>query len=106
MSKFTIKKKLDLDQYGKGSYIVFKLLTFKEIRGLAGLNISAETTDPNEVGKALDKVTSILQSNFIEGKLPDDKGELVEVKKEDLGDLPVELIGDAMGFLSGGQTKA
>ena len=106
MSKFAIKKKLELEQYGKGSYLVFSLLTFKEIKELAGLNISADTTDPDEIGKALDKVTNVLQSKFIEGKLPDIKGELIEVKKEDLGDLPIEILGDAMGFLSGGQTKA
>lgn len=105
MGKFLIIKKLDLEQYGKGAYLTFGLLTFKEIRSLAGLNITPETNNPEEIEKALDKVTEVLQSKFIEGKLPNSTGELIEVAKEDLGELPIEILGDAMGFLSGGQTR-
>ena len=99
MSKFTLSKRLDLARFKEGAYLDFGLLSFGEIERLSDLNISSETTDQKEIKKAMEVAISLLEEKFISGKLPLGE-ELVDVTKEDLKDLPIEILTEAMSFLS------
>ena len=101
MSKFKITKKLNLDRFGKGSYLSFSLVTYKESEKIAALDIK-EDDNPKEVSKSAKIGLDLLKSKFVEGKLPNLKDELVEVLSEDFDDLPIEIISDAIGFLGRG----
>jgi len=100
MGKFNLAKKLDLAKFGEGAYLEFNLLTFAEIKTLSQLNIKPDTTDIGEISKAMEEAVKVLSDKFISGKLPGEGNNLVDVAKEDLADLPVEILTEAMSFLS------
>lgn len=97
MSKFKITKKLDLDRFGKGSYLSFSLVTYKESEEISEIDIKLD--DPKEAKKSAKIGLDLLKSKFIEGKLPDINDKLVEVLSEDFADLPIEIISEAISFL-------
>ena len=105
MTKFNFAKKLELNEYGQGAYLEFNLLTFREIEKLSKISIDTESTDPKKLSDAITLSIGVLTDQFISGKLPNGKDELAPVAKEDMADLPVEILTKAMNFLSGAQTQ-
>lgn len=103
MSKFSFTKKLELNSYKEGAYLEFQLLTFKDVKKISGLQITQDEKDPKKIEEAGNTAIDILKSQFVSGKLPSNNG-LDSVTKEDLGDLPIPILTEAMNFLS--QTPA
>lgn len=106
MSKFKVVKRLSLDFLGEGwkdAYINFQVLTIADIKdkfpSLAKLNAD----DPKAVIESMGMILEIIEDKFVDGKGLAD-GKLVEFKKEDLKELPNELMVKSLNFLSQGVT--
>lgn len=98
MTKFKIIKKIDLSFLGEGwkdCYLEFSAITFGEARRYVNFNFKGNTN------KALDEVLILLEGNFIGGKAVDETGKVVEVKKEELKNFPVEIIVKVVNVLIG-----
>ena|ERR1700756_2109968 len=98
---FPVQKRIDLSFLGaewSGAELVFRALTFKETRDLAGLNFDEE--DPTAQEKSVEFVTKFLGDHFISGKAFNGDG-LVPVTKDDLDELPVDVVNKAVEVLSG-----
>lgn len=96
MSNFPIARKLDLSDIGddwKGSYVVLGEPTVKTIKTIAKL--SGDTDD------MLSELEKLLQDSFVSGKAWNGK-ELVELKKEDLENMPMSVYERLIDFLSKG----
>lgn len=101
---FLVKKKFDLAFLGdgwSGAYIIFSALTFKESRGFANQQFDEENPQ-NEAN--LNFVIELLQAHFIEGKAYNGN-DLVDLSKDDLEELPVDVITQAVELLVGGPSS-
>jgi hypothetical protein len=106
MSKFQVKKKLELNFLGEGweeAYISFNAPSYGEIKEFSkktkvdeGENKEEKTVD-NE--KAVDEGMKLLELLFIEGKAFDGKA-LVDITKEDIKDLPIGVINKTFNMLT------
>lgn len=106
MAKFYLTKKLNLDFLGglwkeKGAYLEFHAFTIRDLKDkLPNLAQKVDPNDASSVSDSLGETLTLLEDKFVAGKAIDEKGELVDVSKEDLGDLPAEAIKRLIGFLS------
>lgn len=101
--KFDIKLKLDLDFLGDGwkdCYLSFSPITVRDAKELRNLNID-DTAN-------IEKGIQLVKEKFIEGKALA-KGELIDVKAEDLDDFPITIITKIIelmvGSMSGNEKK-
>lgn len=98
---FTVVKKLDLSFLGEGwtqgTYLKFSAMTFSETREFAKLN---PNTDNPADDKNLEIVLQLLQRHLIEGRGWDGQN-IVEIKSEDLTELPPEVVTKAIELLAG-----
>lgn len=107
MSKFVVKKRISLDFLGEGwseAYITFSPFSFNDNLELLKfrkevIKVNAESED-KDIKALSDKMIKLLQDKFIEGRGFDGK-ELVDIKKEDFGDLPQEVFEKVVGQLQG-----
>jgi hypothetical protein len=100
--KFKIVKHFSLAYLGtdwKDCYLDLKPLSISDVKGKLP-EISKLQAKDADVGKGVDLLLELLSDKFIGGKVVDDTGKIVELPKEALGDLPVEVIGRAFSFLS------
>lgn len=98
--KFDFNKKLDLEYLGsdwKGCYLSFSPLSVREAKSLLGLK-------DGDVASIVEKSVELLKEKFIEGKLLSG-GVIVDVTKDDLEDLPVEIVKDSISLLSSDEKK-
>ena len=101
--KFQVVKRLKLDFLGEGwekAYIDFNALTIRETQEyaeFAGLSVKSSA---KEQLKATDKMLELLDSKFIKGKAFDGKT-LVDIKKEDLLELPTSVVSKAVTTMTG-----
>lgn len=98
---FDIFRTLDLGFLGKeweGCYLKFSYLTANEAKDFSGLKIDKENPDPENVNALVDKALSVLESKFIEGKAVKG-GKISDVTKEDIKELPVELLNKCVEVL-------
>ena len=106
MSKFKLEKTFKLDFLGKGwekSYIKFKALTVKDFKKvLDSIPLNIQELKQDEVLGAVDDAIKLLRDNFVEGKGLGADGKQVSISKDDLEDLPPDVITKALGFLSAG----
>jgi len=106
MSKFKLEKTFKLDFLGdgwKGSYIKFKALTVKDFKKvLDSVPLDIEELEQDEVLGAVDNAIKLLKDNFIEGKGLGADGKKIDISKNDLEDLPPDVITKALSFLSAG----
>lgn len=107
MSKFLLKKRFDLGFLGeeykeKDTYLEFNAFTIKDIREQLPSLTRMDETNPEEVEEGMGTMLKILKSKYIGGKAIGNDGKLVTVKKEDLDELPVEVVVKAVTFLSQG----
>lgn len=99
MSKYVVERQFSLDFLGKGwekAHIVFKALTVKEMREVVSKKLTSK--EPAEI---LDTTTKMVQDSFIRGMAPGEKGELQKLTKEDIEELPSQVIEKAIVFLVG-----
>lgn len=88
MGKFKLIKKVDLSSFGddwKECVLSFTAPTFKDIKKISGLDVEKDS------GEATEKAFDILKELFIEGTAFDGK-EKVSVTKDDIDELPIEIL--------------
>lgn len=103
--KFKIVKHFPLDFLGedwKECFIDLKPLTIADVKGKLPTIAKLQEKD-SDVGAGVDLLLELLDDKFISGKVINEEGNLVDLPKEALGDLPVEVIGRAFSFLSSGE---
>ncbi len=105
MAKFHLTKTLSLDFLGgawkeKGAYLEFNSFTIRDLKESFPGIADVDSKDPKSVSNSLGETIKMLEQKFVSGKGIDADGNLVEVNKEDLSDLPAEVIGKLVGFLS------
>ena len=103
--KFDIKKKIDLSYLGDDwtdCWLEFRLITFGEIKELMGKRITADEIEnnPQKNIEATNQTLKILEDNFING-FAISNGKRTEVKKEDIKDLPIEVLVSCFKLISG-----
>lgn len=105
MSKFVVKKRFQLDflnEDWKEAYIEFSAFTVKDIKERLSKLAQLDQKDTNEIAGGLDQMIELLKEKFVSGKGVDITGKLIDLEKEDIGELPVEAISKAVSFLSQG----
>ena len=93
--RFDITKKVDLAYLGdewKECYLEFNSPSYGDLRGL----IDEGKTDAEKVESGLETITGLFRSGFAVSD-----GKKVEVKKEDLKDIPVEILTKCSEAISG-----
>lgn len=102
----TINKRVSLEFLGeeyKESYLVFNAVKMKDLDTIQEKAIAAqEHQDPKE---NLEFFQSVIDPRFVEGKISQD-GKLVDVTKEDLQDLPLDVYVTIFQELMGNLPKA
>jgi hypothetical protein len=101
MSKFPIEKRLDLGFLGQGwqgAELVLSGLTFAETKEIANVGVDPDAPDANEKSTAF--VSDFLGKHFLRGKAFNGTN-LVDLTKEDLEELPIEVVNKAVELLSG-----
>jgi hypothetical protein len=101
--KLKITKVYSLASFGeewKDCYLKFNTLTVRDITGEFSTLKDIDIKNPDQVGEGMEKVMKLLKSHYIEGKVIEESGKLVELGKDDLIDLPLEIITGVLGFLS------
>lgn len=102
----TVVKNFSLDFLGedwKDAHINFQAVTIGDIKNKFPEIAQVDTNNPESVADSLDKILTLLEERFIDGSAPGEK-EMVSLSKEDIKDLPGEVIGRALTFLSQGAT--
>jgi hypothetical protein len=102
MAKFKIVRKYDLSWIGedwKECYLEFNALSYEELFSLVGTVVDA--SDPEAVKIGVEKTTKLLKTKFISGKGIGESGEKVDIAKDDLTDLPPDVINRVVTWLLG-----
>lgn len=103
MSKFKVIKRLSLAFLGedwKDCYISYNAITVSDVKNKFPKLASIDPDDVKAVNAGIDNMLDILKEKFIEGKSPE--GDLT---KEDLDEMPVEIIRESLSFLSAAKTN-
>ena len=98
---FVVKKRFSLDFLGedwKDAYIDFNLPSLKES---LDQNLPSEDQIKEDPKKYTLQMVDFLEQHFVDGQGWDDSGKLVQLKKEDISELPQSVFGKAFIFLSG-----
>lgn len=111
MSTFVVKKKIELAFLGEGweeAFVTFSPFTFADNESLLKLRSQVnvenpEATPQDGAEKASKDMITLLQDKFVEGKGYDGEG-LVAITKDNLADLPMEIINKALDVLQGKKT--
>jgi hypothetical protein len=99
MSRIVIKKKISLDFIGKDyadCYLEFKTIAMKDYEKYVGL-----ATQNKDESKAVGFIVETLASLFVSGKFIDDKDELFDVNKDELGDFDMQVMITVFKALTG-----
>ena len=84
-------KKIDLNKHWEDAYIEINAPTYKDLKDMTEVDVEK----PEE---SVTKGISVLENLFVSGKLG---SPLVDVKKEDLIDLPIEVLTEVFQLASG-----
>lgn len=89
--KIVIRKRVDLEflgkEYEKG-YLIFNSISIDKYQKLSGQLKDLE----DKPGEAASFLLDTLKDQYLEGKFPNDKGELEDVQPEDLKDFDLETV--------------
>lgn len=100
MAKLVIKKRVSLDFLGeeyKEAYLVFQAVPIVEYE-----KIQSDIADVREDGiKSSMKVLETVKDKFVEGKFPNDKGDLEDVAKDDLDGLDEGTLVECFKYMTG-----
>lgn len=102
MSKFQIKKKIDLSFLGdewKEAYIVLTPLAVREFERIQKIAPKDET-DVEANLAAMDSMVEIIKEHFVSGKGWDGEA-LVAIEAADLTELPMEILSVCISSLAG-----
>lgn len=104
MAKFKIVKKMSLDFLGEDwsdAYLELTPITTKEFQEEDFASLATIDRENNEeVQQALKKSLEILKRHLVGGKGVDMDGEEIEIEKDDIVDLPAEVLIKSLNFLS------
>jgi hypothetical protein len=104
MTKFYLPKKLELDFLGdkwKGCYLEFNSITIRDLNEkVLGFTLK-DKDNPVEVREAYLKTMGLLKDCYVKGEGIDEKGNRVPIDKEDLVNLPPEVLTKSINFLVG-----
>lgn len=107
MARLKIKKHFSFAFLGdewKDGYMNFEAFSANDIGSQAGLtNIDPKNPDPKAVQEGFNSMIERLKTRFIDGKMPTEEGTLEDITKEELGTLPIDIIQEAISFLSQSQ---
>ena len=101
MPKFQIVRKFPLEHLGeewKSCYINFSSLTYNEWVKIADIGVDAE--DLSKAKEVSGYLLKLLEEHFVDG-IGISGGKEVKLTAKDLGELPLEVLGKAVSFLSG-----
>ena len=91
--KFDISKKVPLEYEGwEDCYLTFSLPSYGDLKGLT----DDKATDPEKVEKGLETIVGLFKEGYAMSE-----GKRVEVKKEDLKDMPIEILTNCFKAISG-----
>ena len=94
MTKFDITKKIPLEYEGwKDCYLEFSLPSFGDLKDLTNEKATADT---EKVEKGLETIERLFKGGFAMSE-----GKRIEVKKEDLKDIPIKILTDCFRAISG-----
>jgi hypothetical protein len=99
---FLIKKRIPLDDYGdewKDCYLTFRSVSVNELAEMQ--KVFGQLDDQSAVGEVL----TFLGDRLLEGEGIDENGKPVDITKEMLGDLPVEILAESLLQLTGQSGK-
>lgn len=99
---FDIFRRLSLDFLGeewKDCYLKFSYLTADEAKAFAGIKVD-KNSPTEDLNKVFERAIKILEDKFVEGKGIRDK-QIVDIKKEDLKEFPVEILNKSVECLVG-----
>ena len=94
-----------LGEAWKDGYINFETFTAKDISDNINTQVDPNNPDAVAVKQGYDAMLAKLEAHFIDGKFPTDDGKLEDIKKGELGELPVDIIQEAITFLSQSQSQ-
>lgn len=85
-NKFSLNRNVDLSKFGwDGCSITLRSMTYAELKDF-------QVIDPsNPKAEDADRVVKFIQSKFVSGTAKDDQGETVQIKSEDIPNLPLEI---------------
>jgi hypothetical protein len=96
-----IKKRVSFDFLGEdyaSAYINFKTIP-------VGKLTTFQDRIPDDKNKSIPVMLDIIKEHFLDGKFPNDKGELVDISQEDLDDLSVDAAIECFRGLTGSDPK-
>ena len=102
---FVVRKRIELAHLGEGweqAYITLTPFTFNDNATLLKFRALAQTAaaNPDAANEATNEVMSMVKNKFLEGMGFDGK-KLVPITKDNLADLPIEVITYILAFLQG-----
>jgi hypothetical protein len=103
--KYLISKKFSLDFLGnewKDCYINFSSITIRDLKENVAQFVNMDKNDSASVANGITETLKILEDRFIKGIAIDETGKSIDLKKEDLVDMPAEVLTKALSFLSQG----
>lgn len=95
-TQFVVKKKIDLSHLGdgwEGGFVTLSPFTFRDNDAIIKLRslVTSQNVSEDEARQASNEIVELLQEKLIEG-MGFNGEELVAITKENLSDLPMELI--------------
>lgn len=98
---FSIQKAVDLSSFGWDDCVIkFKSIAYSEAKELRS---KFEGIDPTKADEAVERSAfDFIKSKFISGQALDDNGKKVDLTKDQIEDLPVEIVTRCINELIGG----
>jgi len=101
--KFKITKHFKLDFLGdewKETYLDFSPLTLNDVKTKLPMISKLNQEDSSQIEEGVNAVSELLIEKFVSGKAIGEEGKLIEVKKQDLIEFPLDVFVRAFSFLS------
>ena len=98
MGKFLLKREIDLGKFGwKGCSITLEAPSYNELAQwqVKFKDIDAEKPESQKI------IFEAIADKFISGTAKDDKDKVVDITKDDLGDLPLDIVLECIASLRG-----
>ena len=104
-TEFVVKKKIDLSHLGEGwenAFVTFTPFSFRDNENLTKLRsiVTSQNVSDEEAEKASREIVTLLQDKLIEG-VGFNGEKLVPITKDNLVDLPMELVVTILQTLQG-----
>ena len=95
---YSIRKIVDLSKFGwTDCSLIFKSLSYNELQELKATYKNADTSDD----KVFKDILDFLKDKFVSGTVLDDNEQKQDLKAEDIGKLPFEVVEEVVSTLTG-----